>query len=518
MKNLITPPRFLVLSFTLMLFSCTTVDLENLNHEDKAGIKSKKITFSELQKHTEVFNLVNEFNQKQNGPISKLNKNIKNRTEPFTVDTHEGLYLEYANLHSFTFPIHREIDNGKLENLVFSYQNDGSYKIKILKYDLTPQEKIDLKRNQLKTIQNPVITIPINTSNTHFKIKSCDLQTQTIWVSCSQGVHNSSNINDWAKCDAGTPPRVYTVSRINCLEAGGSGTGGGGDFPVNGGFTYGSGGGSGGVGSYSVSYPTPQTNPEEYEQGISTPINPSIVGGSGDSSTISAAQAIEDKIDDSKLDPCPKGIMEKLKNTENKDIAYVFNKLGANSIYNVDMKMGSTAQGYAQTQKVSTNNYLITVANDSYTSSTQLFRAAALIHEIIHAYYHSVVDDNKNPTTTPLNNFPALYQAYELKKYPGGATVAQHDQMAKDYVDAMALALQEYYINNQPLLFPLASYEVFTDLAWGTLQEASIFNEKYKDGDPAKERILNRYRTESTGQSVETSTIKQQNPIGEPCN
>ena len=106
--------------------------------------------------------------------------------------------------------------------------------------------------------------------------------------------------------------------------------------------------------------------------------------------------------------------MEKLKNTENKDIAYVFNKLGANSIYNVDMKMGSTAQGYAQTQKVSTRNYLITVANDSYTLSTQLFKAAALIHEIIHVYYHSVVDDNKNPTTTPLNNFPALYQASHL--------------------------------------------------------------------------------------------------------
>jgi hypothetical protein len=191
--------------------------------------------------------------------------------------------------------------------------------------------------------------------------------------------------------------------------------------------------------------------------------------GGGSTEPVVEEENFEDKIDDSKLDPCPKGIMEKLKNTENKDIASVINKLEANSIYTVDMKMGSTAQGYAQTQKVSTNNYLITVANDSYTSSTQLFRAASLIHEIIHAYYHSVVDDNKNPTTTPLNNFPALYQAYELKKYPGGATVAQHDQMAKDYVDAMALALQEYYINNKPLLFPLASYEVFTDLAWGTL-------------------------------------------------
>lgn len=241
-------------------------------------------------------------------------------------------------------------------------------------------------------------------------------------------------------------------------------------------------------------------------------------GGSGGGGEVAPAEVIEDQIKDS-LDPCPKGVLDKLKNTTNNDIAAILKKLGANSVYTVTMQMGSTAQGYAQTQKISANNYLITVANDSYTTSTQLFRAAALIHEIIHAYYHSVVDDNVNPTTNlSLNNFSALYQAYELKIYPGGATVAQHDQMAKDYVDSMAMALQEYYINNQPLVLPLASYEVFTDLAWGTLQESSVFNDKYKDGDPVKERILNRYRAESTGQSVETGTTKQQNPIGKPCN
>lgn len=59
---------------------------------------------------------------------------------------------------------------------------------------------------------------------------------------------------------------------------------------------------------------------------------------------------------------------------------------------------------------------------------------------------------------------------------------------------------------------------VHNDLAWGTLQEASIFREKYKDGDPVKARILNRYRTESSGRSVEVNTTLQQNPIGKPCN
>jgi hypothetical protein len=51
-----------------------------------------------------------------------------------------------------------------------------------------------------------------------------------------------------------------------------------------------------------------------------------------------------------------------------------------------------------------------------------------------------------------------------------------------------------------------------------TLQEASIFQQKFKDGNPAKERILNRYRCESNGQSIATGTPKQQNPIGKPCN
>ena len=500
-----------------MLFSCTTVDLENLNHENKAGIKSKKITFSELQKHTEVFNLVNEFNQKQNGPISKLNKNIKNRTEPFTVDTHEGLYLEYANLHSFTFPIHREIDNGKLENLVFSYQNDGSYKIKILKYDLTPHEKIDLKRNQLKTIQNPVITIPMNNSNTNFKIKSCDLGTQTIWVSCSESKHTSSNVNEWTECTADTPPRVYTVSRINCLEAGGSGTGGGGDFPVNGGYTYGSGGGADGVGSYSVSYPTPQTNPEEYEQGISTPINPSLVGGRGDSSTILTAQAIEDKIDDSSLDTCLKGIMEQLKMATNSDIANVMAKLDATNQYNLTMKMGTMTRpiNYAETIKVSKNNYQTTVTQDTYTSASKLYRATILLHETIHAYMVSVVDDyNTYPTNAPFTDFPELFKIYVSKiNKVDNAVIAQHEDMANKYVDAIASALEEYQTSTTGIPSSLADKQVFLDMAWSGLQNTDVFDAKFPLGSANRTRILARISAELNG-----VYSQGQYAVGQPCN
>ena len=239
-------------------------------------------------------------------------------------------------------------------------------------------------------------------------------------------------------------------------------------------------------------------------------------GGGGETAP---AEILTELIDITLLDPCPKGIMAQLKNTTNAGIAAILEKLGANSIYTVTMEMGVTDKGYAKTQKISSNNYTIKVDGDRYKDGTQLFKAASLIHELIHAYYLSVVDDNNTPSTNlSLDNFPALYQAYVEKKYPGGASVAQHDQMAKDYVDSMALALQEYYFSNITFPYSNPSYEVFTDLAWGTLQEASIFEEKFKNDTATKERILNRYRCESSSKIVEAGTPNQQIPIGKPCN
>ena len=49
------------------------------------------------------------------------------------------------------------------------------------------------------------------------------------------------------------------------------------------------------------------------------------------------SQVIEDNIDDSLLDPCPKGVLEKLKNTSNNDIASILKELGASKVYNVNI-------------------------------------------------------------------------------------------------------------------------------------------------------------------------------------
>jgi hypothetical protein len=223
---------------------------------------------------------------------------------------------------------------------------------------------------------------------------------------------------------------------------------------------------------------------------------------------------IEKNIDFINLDPCPKGVVEKLKKTTNKDVASILSKLGASSIYTVNMVM-APASTYAETQKISNYNYEIRVDRDRNTSGTKLFKAAVLLHEIIHAYFLSIIDDyNNTPTYTLPLSFPELFEAYVKKTYPNSNDKkdAQHKEMADKYVDAMASALQEYDANY------IVPYQVYKDLAWGSLKDAPIFDKEYTPGSAESIRIINRYIAEGIGSAVDSGTPNVQIPVGKPCN
>lgn len=227
------------------------------------------------------------------------------------------------------------------------------------------------------------------------------------------------------------------------------------------------------------------------------------------------AARIEKQIDHTQLDPCPKEIMEQLKKATNSDIANVLTKLGASSIYNLTMKMGvmKYPQDFAETQKISKNNYLITVTQDTYTTATKLYKATALLHEMIHAYMLSVVDDyNTYPTNDPFADFPTLFKLYVERNFPSGALVAQHEDMANRYVDAIASALEEYQLNTGGPN-SAADKQAFQDMAWSGLQGTNIFDKKYPIGSADKNRLDGRIRAEQSG-----GYSTGQYPIGKPCN
>jgi hypothetical protein len=226
--------------------------------------------------------------------------------------------------------------------------------------------------------------------------------------------------------------------------------------------------------------------------------------------------SIENNIDYTQLDPCLKEIMEQLKNATNADIANVMEKLGATNVYNVAMQMGTVGIGkYAATTKISKNNYLVTVTQNDFTTASKLYKATALLHETIHAYMLSVVDDyNTYPTNAPFTNFPELFKIYVNKiNNVQDAEIAQHEDMANKYVNAIASALEEYQWNDTGIPSTLADKQVFLDLAWSGLQGTDVYNKKSQEGIIDNIRITARIGAETNG-----VYSQGQYAVGKQCN
>ena len=90
--------------------------------------------------------------------------------------------------------------------------------------------------------------------------------------------------------------------------------------------------------------------------------------------------------------------------------------------------------------------------------------------------------------------------------------------MATDYVAVIAASLKEYAIatgtsSNYPNLDQICS-----DLAWGGLQEAPVFDVLFPEGGAERSRILNRFTCEKNGNPYGYDNPPVQIPISQPCN
>ena len=232
--------------------------------EQKQGIISRRISFDELRTNPNIIKELNAAKAKlRPNLIGNENGRIINVGD-FFIETDDVLLLEYGGLKSYTFPIYFTEEDAKLKNLVIAEKLDGSYDSKVLEYDLTAQEKIDLANDNLKTITNPIVTTRLDNSI------DCTQISYLVIVACSTGQHNATNVGEWHNCVASQLPRVKVITEVICNGGGGaipSGT------PDVGGSTNQSGGSNNGV---PYDYPNSQTNPEEYENGISQPVNPNL--------------------------------------------------------------------------------------------------------------------------------------------------------------------------------------------------------------------------------------------------
>jgi hypothetical protein len=235
-----------------------------------------------------------------------------------------------------------------------------------------------------------------------------------------------------------------------------------------------------------------------------------VSGGGGDGATTVAtraqvAKAIQKKIDGSKLDPCTKAILEKLKNLTQNDIASIFRKLGGDSdVYVLTIEIGEVANNdFAGTRQTSYNCYTTILDNDfiygingtsKNTPPTDLAIAAVMIHEMVHAYFFSVFDDQANSgMKDALNDYEFLYQKYVAKTYvDNGQNNAHHDQIWKSFIGIMASSLQEFHTGvptNEPAQF-------YQDIMMGTLMGTNTFKNKYPEGSEEYNQIKNNFSAE----------------------
>ncbi|KFF12587.1 hypothetical protein [Flavobacterium hydatis] len=254
-------------------------------------------------------------------------------------------------------------------------------------------------------------------------------------------------------------------------------------------------------------------------------------GGSGGSSTSANANAIEDKIDDSKLDPCAKATLEKLKNLKQNDIASMISKFASNSsIFSLNIQTGKVTKSTndAETSIISLYNYNITLSTNYINGvmegeinspPTTLSLATTLTHEIIHAYLLSVVDEYKTLNSSTICDFPTLYDAYVVQNTPKGGSKAQidaqHDLIAEKYVNSIASTIQE--LNTDSPVTSGYPNQVYLDIAWAGLEGTYIFNKNYPN-DPNDKNYNDRNRILSRG-SIEKYNKPRgnQSPLGKPC-
>lgn len=230
---------------------------------------------------------------------------------------------------------------------------------------------------------------------------------------------------------------------------------------------------------------------------------------------------IEKKIDDSQLDDCTKGILNKLKQNhtiakliarfDNPDTAYEISftqeVIPPNPENPSSVTFGLTTPVVGHPFK-----YNIKLNSDYFNNSgpTNLFKAKTIIHEMIHALILSIIDSRYFPNgNTDPTDFPEIWDNYIAGKFNGEVNAEHHLFMANNYVTIISQALKEYYINSSNLSDQDID-QMSSDLAWSGLTKIAAIDSFLTPEEKA--RIANRILTEVIKSNTYGLPLSSNNP------
>lgn len=539
--NLIIKP---LLILVLIAFTGCEKDL----YEESIKDSSKSITVSKIS----LDNLDKIISSKISTEISKF-KNIRsestsqgrfeyNSSLEIFIDTENGRLREIDGKEFYTFPMFKENETD-LQNVLFEIKSDGSLQSYFIKYNVTPEEFNQLSNEEI-----------LNLDSEYQKIMSADGSTEYICVDLYsvETEYNSFDPHQGNGNPAGSSSvATFVGSFCNWVEGGGSGgnpndSGVGGN--TSGGHTGGGASSTGGslyTGPVSLSpdlllmkdfvrdfldddqracyvQQTEQAQNNIFVYLVEndfTNISKLFIKDCLDKINQDPNDEIKSitpflivkRINDINLDPCGKSILNKLRNLSQTNLGSIIERFGGtNSSYILNISSGLTINPnvFGTTNWVINssgivvhNNYNITVRPEITQNSTDIAIAGTILHEFIHAYFLSLIDDCYLANNCSLlQSFPEIWNFYVINNPTGTLTDlnTQHAEIANLYVNIIGAALQEMFTNT-PVTAGMPINQIYTDLAWCGLEGTTPYiNLPQSD----KDRILNRQITEYVNQST----------------
>lgn len=388
-------------------------------------------------------------------------ENSKSR-EKFSIIKEEVNKIEYKNYTSYTFRIKRRTDDPNvLENLVLENKN-GKEVAFILKYKFQGNSLNYLVNKE----NNPIhakVWIEFLGSSDQNKNEVCRWQTISRPYFCHCAGHGP-----WDSCTC-TPSAAWMIESVQICQDNPDGT----DL-----FSQVDDGGFGGGGSGGPS-------PSDGDTGMLPEDTSDLV-----------ALGISTKIDTENLDPCTKGIVNQLKGLQTNNIKEIILRFDApESAYKWNLMTGIppiNSSNAAETDWFRDNNGLAIPNNYStyinpniVDKATKIALARIILHEMLHAYIISMVDDALIGGSPDVKNFKILWNALVNQTYDNNPNRLQHEIIARKYIEPLRDALKEWDNN------PNTDDQYYEDLAWGALFGTSSFNKIYPEGTTARNRIIN---------------------------
>src|SRR5690554_3935534 len=143
-------------------FSCQKEDDSFIKQEhtpqtSKTKYSITKIDYQAVQQNNRLVNSITKIKE-QTGTkgSSSQNRLVHSSAYGFYIDTDVATYMENANgsYHSYTFPVIRDNPTVALENILFSLQADGTYKMSLVSYNLSESKKEALLNGQFVDLTN----------------------------------------------------------------------------------------------------------------------------------------------------------------------------------------------------------------------------------------------------------------------------------------------------------------------------------------------------------------------------